>query len=95
LDDDDKATQMLTDMFINDVHKGYVTELGEIDGIQTVAILNDQSAYHAFTKHNVFEQQVNKHTTDVFTFEGRYLSDTFQGIMPNTGASGVSSVREP
>jgi hypothetical protein len=60
-----------------------------------VAILNDQSAYHAFTKDNVFEQQVDKHTTDVFTFEGRYSSDTFQGIMPDTGASGVSSAGEP
>jgi hypothetical protein len=86
---------MLTDMSIDDVHEGYTTELGEIDGIQTVAILNDQSAYHAFTKHDVFEQQVNKHTTDVFTFEGRYSSDTFQGIMPDTGASGVSSAGEP
>jgi hypothetical protein len=47
---------MLTDMSIDDVHKGYLTKLREIDGIQTVAILNDQSVYHAFTKDNVFEQ---------------------------------------
>jgi hypothetical protein len=60
-----------------------------------VAILNDQSVYHALTKDNVFDQQVNEHTTDVFTFEGRYSSDTFQGIMPNTGASGVLSAGEP
>jgi hypothetical protein len=86
---------MLTDMSIKNVHKGYLTKLEEIDGIQTVAILNDQSAYHAFTKDDVFDQQVNKHTTDVFTFEGRYSSDTFQGIMPDTGASGVSSVEKP
>jgi hypothetical protein len=82
-------------MFIDNVHEGYMTELREIDGIQTVAILNDQLAYHTFTKHNVFKQQVNKHTTDVFTFKGRYSSDTFQGIMPDTGASGVSSAGEP
>jgi hypothetical protein len=82
-------------MFIDDVHEGYVTELGEIDGIQTVAILNNQSAYHAFTKHDVFKQQVNKHTTDVFIFKGRYSSDTFQGIMPDTRASGVLSAEEP
>jgi hypothetical protein len=63
-------------MFINDVHKGYMTELGEIDGIQTVAILNDQLVYYAFTKDNVFEQQVDKHTIDVFIFKGRYSSDT-------------------
>jgi hypothetical protein len=60
-----------------------------------VAILNNQLAYHAFIKHNVFKQQINKHTTDVFTFKSCYLSDTFQGIMPNTGASGVLSAREP
>jgi hypothetical protein len=41
LNDNDETTQMLTDMSIDDVHKGYVTKLGEIDGIQTVAILND------------------------------------------------------
>jgi hypothetical protein len=86
---------MLTDMFIDDVHKGYITELGEIDSIQTVAILNDQSAYYTLTKDDVFNQQVDKHTTDVFTFEGRYLSNTFQGIMPDTRASDVSSAGEP
>jgi hypothetical protein len=45
---------MLTDMFINDVHKRYLTKLREIDGIQTVAILNDQLVYYAFIKDNVF-----------------------------------------
>jgi hypothetical protein len=68
---------MLTDISIDNVYKGYVTELGEINSIQTIAILNNQSAYYAFTKDNVFEQQVNKHTTDVFTFKGCYSSDTF------------------
>jgi hypothetical protein len=82
-------------MSIDDVHEGYVTELGEINSIQTMAILNNQSTYYAFIKNNVFKQQVNKHTTDVFTFEGCYSSNTFQGIMPNTGASNVSSAKEP
>jgi hypothetical protein len=68
---------MLTDISIDNVYEGYVTELGEINSIQTIAILNNQSAYYAFTKDNVFEQQVNKHTTDVFTFKGCYSSDTF------------------
>jgi hypothetical protein len=34
---------MLTDMSINDVHEGYLTELGEIDGIQTVCDGEDQA----------------------------------------------------
>jgi hypothetical protein len=30
--------------------KNYLTELGEIDGTQTVAILNDQSTLHVVTR---------------------------------------------
>jgi rRNA-processing protein FCF1 len=82
-------------MFINNIHKGYITKLGEIDSIQTVAILNNQLVYYAFTKDNVFKQQVNKHTINVFTFKGRYLSNTFQGIMPNIRAFSVLSAKEP
>jgi hypothetical protein len=68
---------MFTDMFINNIHKGYITKLGEIDSIQTVALLNDQLVYYALTKDDVFNQQVNKHTTNVFTFKSCYSSDTF------------------
>jgi hypothetical protein len=82
-------------MFINSVYKGYLTKLKEINSIQTVVILNDQLVYHAFTKNNVFKQQINKHTTNVFIFKGCYLSDTFQGIMPNTKASDVLFAKEP
>jgi hypothetical protein len=32
---------MLINMFIDNIHKGYVAKLGEIDSIQTVAILNN------------------------------------------------------
>jgi hypothetical protein len=60
-----------------------------------MAILNNQLIYYAFTKNNVFKQQVNKHTIDVFTFKGRYSSNTFQGIIPDTKAFGVSFAREP
>jgi hypothetical protein len=102
-EDNNEASQMLADMSIDDnVHEGYLTELGEVDGLQTVSILNDQSAYHVFTKDNIFEQQkqvqqqqVDEQITDVFTFDSRYSSDIFQGIMPDTGASGVSSAGEP
>jgi hypothetical protein len=32
---------MLTDMSIDNVHKGYITELRENNSIQTIAILNN------------------------------------------------------
>jgi hypothetical protein len=82
-------------MSINNVYKGYVTKLREIDSIQTITILNDQLIYYAFIKHNVFKQQVNKHTINVFTFKGCYLFNTFQGIMLNTRAFSVLSAKEP
>ena len=31
----------------------------------------------------------------VFTFNSRYSSETFQGIMPDTGASGISTAGYP
>ena len=36
-------------------YEGYVTELGEIDGVRTVSILNDHFTYHAFTGDDMFE----------------------------------------
>ena len=90
-------TQMLADMTIeDDEHEEFLTELGEVDGARTISILNNQSAYHFFTKDDIFQQrQVDEQAIEVFTLDNRYSSDTFQGIMPDTGASGVSSVGEP
>jgi hypothetical protein len=36
-------------------YRGYMTELGEIDSIQTVSILNNHSAYYTFTRDNMFK----------------------------------------
>ncbi|KAJ5904893.1 uncharacterized protein N7473_001809 [Penicillium subrubescens] len=99
LDSSDRheSTLMLADMTIeDDEHEGFFTELGEVDGIRMISILNDQSAYHFFTKDDIFQQrQANGQAIEVFTLDNRYSADTFQGIMPDTGASGVSSAGEP
>jgi hypothetical protein len=76
-------------LYDNDV---YITELGEINGPKTVSVLNDRSYEHAITKEDVFTQPQE---TSIFTFEDRYSSGIFQGIMPDSGASGVSTVGEP
>jgi hypothetical protein len=81
-----------------------MTELGEIDGIQIVSILNNQSAYHAFTrddmfklsdKHNQFPKPDLGNEPSAFTFNDRYSSYEFQGILPDSGAAGISSAGEP
>jgi len=69
----------------------YLTELGEIDGVQTVAILNDQSTLHAVTGKDPFNEPAEPNETSAFTFDDRYSSNIFQGIMPDSGAAGVST----
>ncbi len=72
----------------------FTTELGEVDGIQTVSILNDQSAYHVFTKHDTFVPEKQTTVNSAFTFNDRYSSHEFHGIMPDSGAAGISSAGE-
>jgi hypothetical protein len=70
----------------------YVTELKEINRPETVAILNNYSVFHSLTKTNVFNLPAEPL---VFTFDSRYSSETFQGIMPDSGAAGVSTAGQP
>jgi hypothetical protein len=37
------------------LYRAYMTELGEINGVQTVFILNDHSVYYVFTRDNMFK----------------------------------------
>ncbi len=75
--------------------ENYLTELGEVNGIQTVAILNDQSTLHAIIRKDPFNEPADSIETSAFTFDSRYSSDIFQGIMPDSGAAGVSTAGNP
>jgi hypothetical protein len=70
----------------------YVTELGEINRLKTIAILNNYSVFHSLTKTDVFNLPAEP---SAFTFDSRYSSETFQGIMPDSGAAGVSTAGQP
>ena len=93
-----ETEQLLMDMEIEDYDNSddypdqYLTELGEVDGIQTVAILNDQSTFHSITKSDVFNEPKE---SSAFSFNDRYSANVFHGIMPDTGAAGVSTAGEP
>ncbi len=68
----------------------FMAELGEVDGTQTMSILDTRSTLHAVTKEDgLGEERPSEYSA--FTFTDRYSSDTFQGIMPDTGAAGVST----
>jgi hypothetical protein len=74
-------------------HTQYLTDYGPIDGNNTVAILNEQAALHGFTKADIFNQEPLE-PANQFYFKDYYFSETFQGIMPDTGAAGVSTAGE-
>jgi hypothetical protein len=74
-------------------HTQYLTSYGTVDGSSTVAILNEQAALHGFTKSDMFSQDPLE-PANQFHFRDRYSSETFQGIMPDTGAAGVSTAGE-
>jgi len=69
----------------------YITEFSKIDGIQTIAILNDQSTFHSITKSDIFNEPKEN---SMFSFNNRYSANIFYSIMPNTGATGVSTAGE-
>jgi hypothetical protein len=72
--------------------ESFITELGEVNGIKMVAVLNDYLAYHAFTRDSGQLQTEPKEYT-VFTLD-RYVSSEFHGIMPDSGAARISSAGE-
>jgi hypothetical protein len=57
-------------------------------------MLKNAAAMHEFTGVNSYNQQAQE-KSHLFTFYSRYDANTFQGIMPDTGAAGVSTAGEP
>jgi hypothetical protein len=90
---DENKEEIKEDNVTTQRHTHYTTSYGIVDGNSTVAILNEQAALHGFTKYDVFNQ-VPLERSDQFHFRDRYSSETFQGIMPDPGAAGVSTAGE-
>jgi hypothetical protein len=79
------------------LYRAYITELGEINGIQTVSILNNHFVYYVFIRDDMFKlfSTHNLLISSAFIFNNRYSSYEFQGIMPDSGAAGISLAGEP
>ena len=101
----DDAEQLLADMHMDDYdddneegqqhNSQFFTSFGEVDATQTLTTLNHQSAFHAITKSDMFNDAKPQEDSLAFTFDDRYLDAKFQGIMPDTGAAGVSTAGAP
>jgi hypothetical protein len=70
----------------------YITELSKVNGIQTVAILNNQFTFYSITKLDIFNKLKE---SSIFSFNNKYSVNVFYDIMPDTKAIGVSTAKEP
>ena len=77
-------------MEIKEEYNTYFTEFREVNGTQTIAILNNQSTQYIVTSEDIFKVLLLQLLeTLVFTFKDRYSLEVFQGIIPDSGAAGV------
>jgi hypothetical protein len=68
---------------------------GPINGQITITLLNNAAAAHGITEIDSFEERKPREEFHLFVFHSRYDGNIFQGIMPDTGAAGISIVGEP
>jgi hypothetical protein len=72
----------------------FLTICGLINSKLTTTILNNTAIIYEITEFDPYETQAPKELPHFFTFASRYDSDIFQGIMPDTGAAGISTAGE-
>jgi hypothetical protein len=72
----------------------YLMEFGEINSIEAVIFLNNQSILYIIIKINIFNEPKGVFIS-IFTFDSRYSSITFQGIILDNRAAGVSIIGLP
>jgi len=70
----------------------FFTEHSNINGPQAVITLNNKSLLHAISAYN--NTNIDPDLTEIFVVEHRYLASKFQGIIPDTGASSISTARK-
>ena len=75
-----------------DYSNQYLTELGKVNNIQTVTILNNQSIFHSIIKLDIFNKLKE---SSIFSFNNRYSANVFYSIILDTRAAGVSIAGEP
>lgn len=69
-----------------------VTELGDVDGLHAAKTLLEQATRYAITGEDIWQETLQTPTTfTTFNLQSRYNHMTFEGILPDTGASGVST----
>jgi hypothetical protein len=73
----------------------FFTTCGPINGQITIILLDNAAAAHGITGIDPFEERKPREESHLFVFYSRYDGNIFQGIMPDTGAAGISTAGEP
>ena len=76
----------------NNYPNQYLTELSEVNNIQIIIILNNQSTFYSITKLDIFNKLKESF---IFSFNNRYSVNIFYGIMPDTKAAEISIIGKP
>jgi hypothetical protein len=91
-DNDDDVDAFFTSY---NIFQQFLTICGPINGQITTILLDNAAAAHGITGIDSFEKRKSRKEFHLFVFYSRYDGNIFQGIMPNTGAAGISTAGEP
>jgi hypothetical protein len=76
------------------IFQQFFTIYGPINGQIITTLLDNAAAAHEITGIDPFEERKPRKESHLFVFYSRYDGNIFQGIMPNTGAAGISIAGE-
>lgn len=94
-DDDGNEDNKDLDLYFQSYNEQFLTSAcGAINGRIITTRLNNAATAHAATGNDPYGDNTHKGETHLFTFYSRYGENTFQGIMPDTGAAGISTAGE-
>ena len=73
----------------------FLTNTVHADAYKMTTMLANRAVRHELTKEDPFEEQKAEPHTVNFMPKNRYLTTTFHGIMPDSGAAGVLTAGHP
>ncbi|KAF1828035.1 hypothetical protein BDW02DRAFT_584775, partial [Decorospora gaudefroyi] len=88
---EDDTTDDLDTFYTGQHEQFFTSSCGDVNGQTITTNLNNTAITHAITRIDPYANKLAKEETHLFTFDSRYSAHLFQGIMPDTGAAGVST----
>jgi hypothetical protein len=71
----------------------FLTEYGEVNGPEAIELLADETTKHVLSRYDPMTLSDDKNES--FIMNDRYSSKVFHGIIPDSGAAGISTAGKP